>query len=80
MKLVETAGGHDGELPAAETCGMEDDEEDVHFVDHKSTSFLGKIKEKFSKNPMKVCNFLFYFTPVRVCCGCSFVKMICWIV
>ncbi|XP_059150434.1 endosome/lysosome-associated apoptosis and autophagy regulator family member 2-like isoform X2 [Physella acuta] len=53
MKLVETAGGHDGELPAAETCGMEDDEEDVHFVDHKSISFLGKIKEKFSKNPMK---------------------------
>ncbi|CAL1537489.1 unnamed protein product [Lymnaea stagnalis] len=53
MKLVETAGGQDGELPAADTCGMEDDEEDVHFSDQRSSSFLGKIKEKFARHPMK---------------------------
>ncbi|XP_055882863.1 endosome/lysosome-associated apoptosis and autophagy regulator family member 2-like isoform X1 [Biomphalaria glabrata] len=52
MKLVETAGGHDGEMPAADTCGMEDDEEDVHFAEQTS-SFFGKLKEKFSRAPNK---------------------------
>ncbi|XP_035825827.1 endosome/lysosome-associated apoptosis and autophagy regulator family member 2 [Aplysia californica] len=56
MKLVETAGGHDGELPAADTCGMEDeDEDDVHFADERTgASFFSKIREKFgSSNRMK---------------------------
>ncbi|KAH9512534.1 hypothetical protein Btru_038726 [Bulinus truncatus] len=48
MKLVETAGGQDGDLPAADTCGMEDDEEDVHFAEQTS-SFFGRIKDRFSR-------------------------------
>lgn len=57
MKLVETAGGQDGELPAVETCGMEDDEEDVHFSDPgTSSSFLDRVREKFSSRRNKVCS------------------------
>lgn len=56
MKLVETAGGQEGEMPAADTCGMEDDEEDVHFAEPgPSASFLGKIRNKLSSKRMKVC-------------------------
>uniref|UniRef100_A0A0B7AI94 MRH domain-containing protein n=1 Tax=Arion vulgaris TaxID=1028688 RepID=A0A0B7AI94_9EUPU len=54
MKLVETAGGQDGEMPAADTCGMEDDEEDVHFAEAGvSSSFLSKIREKFYSKRIK---------------------------
>ncbi|BFZ08340.1 hypothetical protein BsWGS_11379 [Bradybaena similaris] len=54
MKLVETAGGQEGEMPAADTCGMEDDEEDVHFAEPgPSASFLGKIRNKLSSKRMK---------------------------
>ncbi|KAK3769646.1 hypothetical protein RRG08_004898 [Elysia crispata] len=51
-KLVETAGGQDGEMemPAAETCGMEDGEEDVHFSSksHSSGSFMKRLFGKLS--------------------------------
>ncbi|GFO06316.1 upf0577 protein kiaa1324-like homolog isoform x2, partial [Plakobranchus ocellatus] len=53
-KLVETAGGQDGEMemPAAETCGMEDGEEDIHFSGGRrsdgSGGFFGKIRDKLS--------------------------------
>ncbi|XP_046342668.1 endosome/lysosome-associated apoptosis and autophagy regulator family member 2-like isoform X1 [Haliotis rufescens] len=48
MKLVETAGGRDGELPGVESCGLEeDDEEAVHFPD-KNTSIFQKIKNKIT--------------------------------
>ncbi|BFZ10557.1 hypothetical protein BsWGS_13596 [Bradybaena similaris] len=54
MKLVETSGGHEGELPAADTCGMEDDDEDVHYPEHRvALSFFGKIKDKFFINRFK---------------------------
>ncbi|GFR88566.1 UPF0577 protein KIAA1324-like homolog [Elysia marginata] len=52
-KLVETAGGQDGEMemPAAETCGMEDGEEDVHFSGYgkesSDSSFMGRFFTKF---------------------------------
>lgn len=49
-KLVETAGGQDGEMemPAAETCGMEDGEEDVHFSSRGSSGsgFMGRFFSK----------------------------------
>ena len=58
MKLVETAGGNDGELPAADTCGMDDDDEDdVTFNDgsaRASSNFFNKVKDKFGSNRMKV--------------------------
>ncbi|CAG5119804.1 unnamed protein product, partial [Candidula unifasciata] len=48
MKLVATSGGNEGELPAADTCGMEDDEEDVHYQSQRATAtFFDKIKNKF---------------------------------
>jgi len=48
MKLVESASGKDGELPAAETCALDEGEEDEHFdaVEFKSKGrkFLKKFK------------------------------------
>ncbi|XP_070192640.1 endosome/lysosome-associated apoptosis and autophagy regulator family member 2-like isoform X3 [Littorina saxatilis] len=49
-KLVESAGGRDGELPGVESCGMEEGEEDesVHFSDSKGPKLLQKIRLKIS--------------------------------
>ncbi|XP_076469611.1 endosome/lysosome-associated apoptosis and autophagy regulator family member 2-like isoform X2 [Babylonia areolata] len=49
-KLVESSGGRDGELPGVESCGMEEGEEDesVHFADHKGPRLLQKIRLKIS--------------------------------
>jgi len=52
MKLVESASGKDGELPAAETCALDEGEEDEHFdaVEFKSKgrTFLKKFKKPTS--------------------------------
>jgi len=59
MKLVESATGKDGELPAAETCALDEGEEDEHFdaVEFKSKGrkFLKKFRKPSSK---KVLTFL----------------------
>lgn len=49
-KLVESAGGRDGELPGVESCGMEEGEEDdaVHFADNSGPRLLQKIRLKIS--------------------------------
>ncbi|KAK7486715.1 hypothetical protein BaRGS_00021999, partial [Batillaria attramentaria] len=49
-KLVESAGGRDGELPGVESCGMEEGEEDdaVHFADSAGPRLLQKIRLKIS--------------------------------
>ncbi len=49
MKLVSnSAGTKDGELPAAETCALSDDEEEqydaVQFKDAKGSKFFSKFK------------------------------------
>ena len=57
MKLVASAGGKDGnydELPAAETCALEDGEEEeqfdaVHFKEERGNKFFNKLKGKSSK-------------------------------
>lgn len=57
-KLVESAGGRDGELPGVESCGMEEgeEEESVHFADSKGPRLLQKIRLKISgiKNKVKM--------------------------
>jgi len=59
MKLVESASGKDGEMPAAETCALDEGEEDKHFdaVEFKSKgrTFLKKFKKPADK---KVINFI----------------------
>lgn len=50
MKLVHTAGGNDGELPAAETCGMDDeeDEDEVTFNDaQRGEGLMGRFQNSF---------------------------------
>ena len=50
MKLVHTAGGNDGELPAADTCGMDDeeDEDDVTFNDAQGgAGLMGRFQNSF---------------------------------
>jgi len=53
MKLVESSAGKDGELPAAETCALDEGEEDEHFdaVEFKSKGrkFLKKFKKPDEK-------------------------------
>jgi len=53
MKLVESASGKDGELPAAETCALDEGEEDEHFdavqFKSKGRKFLKKFKKASSK-------------------------------
>ena len=48
MKLVAGAGGKDGELPAAESCAMDEGEEDefdaVRFNESKGKRFFNRIK------------------------------------
>ena len=53
MKLIESSAGKDGELPAAETCALDEGEEDEHFdaVEFKSKGrkFLKKFKKPDEK-------------------------------
>lgn len=47
MKLVESAAGKDGELPAAETCALdegEEDDQDAVVFKKKGSKFLQKFK------------------------------------
>lgn len=48
MKLVANSDSKCGELPAAETCGMDEDEEDqfdaVQFKESKGKKLLNKLK------------------------------------
>ena len=55
-KLVESAGGRDGELPGVETCGMEEGEEDeaIHFADSKGPRLLQKLRQKIGGGKNKV--------------------------
>ncbi|XP_076447212.1 endosome/lysosome-associated apoptosis and autophagy regulator family member 2-like [Babylonia areolata] len=54
-KLVETAGGQDGELPGVETCGMEEGEEEdaVHFTNSKGPRLLQKMRQKMRRSRSK---------------------------
>ena len=58
MKLVESANEKDGELPAAETCALDEGEEDEHFdaVEFKSKGrkFLKKFKKPSAKKVNKL--------------------------
>jgi len=54
MKLVGTSGGRDGELPAAETCALDEGEDDeqfdaVKFQESKGKRFFNKLKSMTSK-------------------------------
>jgi hypothetical protein len=54
-KLVESAGGREGELPGVESCAMEEgEEEDVHFADQGGPKLLQKIRLKISSIKNKV--------------------------
>ncbi|XP_050414359.1 endosome/lysosome-associated apoptosis and autophagy regulator family member 2 isoform X2 [Patella vulgata] len=55
MKLVETAGGREGELPAAESCGLddEDDDEAVHFSESKGVKLFQKLRIKMGGGSSK---------------------------
>ena len=48
MKLVADAGSKEGELPAAESCGLSDEEEEqfdsVTFNEGKGRKFFSKLK------------------------------------
>ena len=65
MKLVEGGkGGRDGELPAAETCGLDDEDEEeedqqfdsVEFKSQSKTSKLfGKLKSSLGKRVSWSC-------------------------
>ena len=53
MKLVESSSGKDQEMPAAETCALDEGEEDEHFdaVEFKSKGrkFLKRFKKPSGK-------------------------------
>jgi len=57
MKLVESSSGKEGEMPAAETCALDEGEEDEHFdaVEFKSKGrkFLKNFKIPSSKKARK---------------------------
>jgi len=54
MKLVESASGKDGELPAAETCALDEGEDDEHFDAVEFKSKGRKFLKKFKKPSKKV--------------------------
>ena len=53
MKLVENSGSNDAELPAADSCGLEEDEEEggdaVQIKDSKGARFFKKLTNKIRK-------------------------------
>jgi len=65
MKLVESASGKDGEMPAAETCALDEGEEDEHFdaveFKTKGRKFLKKFKKPSGKKVRNiVCHVFLY--------------------
>ncbi|KAL5013570.1 hypothetical protein ScPMuIL_007840 [Solemya velum] len=55
IKLVETAGGQDGELPGVDSCGLEDGEDDdVEFKESRGRKFFKRFKsKKDEENPFE---------------------------
>lgn len=55
MKLIESTSGKDGELPAAETCALDEGEEDDQFdatveFKQKGRKLFGKLKHSVKKD------------------------------
>lgn len=71
MKLVEGSGGGDAELPAADSCGLEEDEDEggdsVTIRSSKGARFFKKLTNKIKKVTLEIfkdlfrCLLLFFF-------------------
>lgn len=66
MKLVESTSGKDGELPAADTCALDEGEEDEQFdaaveFRQKGRKLFGKFKHSAKKDKVSV-SFIFLLT------------------
>ncbi len=64
MKLVADANTRDGELPAAESCGLDDEDEEDEQVEHvsfqqgKGRKFFSRFAGKKVRKSVKCCKAL----------------------